>query len=293
MELLVDLLRVRQWVKNFFIIFPLIFSGHFNEFVPWLNCWTVLAGFCFISSGMYIVNDIIDLNEDRMHPKKSQRPLAAAQISTPKATVIVGLVLVLGCSLCWLEGREVFILALSYVLLHVLYNLRTKHVVILDILTVAFGFQIRIWAGSAAVHILPSLWLQMCVFVLALFLGFTKRRYEMVALKSDASSHRAVLSHYTSYLLDQIIIICSTLSIVFYGLFTISSEVVTRVGGYEMFYSTSFVIYGIFRYLYLLHVKKLGDDPSEALLSDAPMIINILLWMAFVMIVIRLSLLNA
>ncbi len=289
MKLLIELLRVRQWVKNFFIIFPLIFSGRFNELGLWLNCWTAVAGFCFISSGMYIINDIIDLKEDRLHPKKSQRPLSAGRIRVPAAVVVAGVVLILGCALCWLMGQEVFILALAYILLHTLYNLRTKHIVILDILTVAFGFQIRIWAGSAAVHILPSLWLQMCVFVLALFLGFTKRRYEMSALKSNAVHHRNVLSHYTSYLLDQIIIICSTLAIVFYGLYTISSEVVNRIGGYEMFYSTGFVIYGIFRYLYLLHVKKLGDDPSEVLLSDAPMVINILLWIVFAMTVIHLS----
>lgn len=289
MELFVNLLRVRQWVKNLFMIFPLIFSGRFNEGGLWFNCIGAFAGFCFISSGMYIINDIIDLKQDRLHPKKSHRPLAAGKIGASQAAVVAMVVLILGGALCYAQGQEVFTLGIAYVLLHTLYNLRTKRIVILDILTVAFGFQIRIWAGAAAVHILPSLWLQMCVFVLALFLGFTKRRYEMVALKSDASSHRSVLSHYTAYLLDQIIIICSTLSIVFYGLYTISSEVVNRIGGDQMFYSTSFVIYGIFRYLYLLHVKKLGDDPSEALLADKPMIINILLWIAFVMLVIQLS----
>ena len=160
---------------------------------------------------------------------------------------------------------------------------------ILDVLTVAFGFQLRIWAGSVAIGVMPSLWLQMCVFVLALFLGFTKRRYEITVLKLDGPSHRKVLSHYTSYLLDQLIMICATLAIVFYGLYAISAEIVARIGGYEMFYSTGFVIYGIFRYLYLIHVKKLGDDPGDILLSDIPLITNILLWIGFVTMVIGLS----
>jgi hypothetical protein len=141
-------------------------------------------------------------------------------------------------------------------------------------------------AGAAATHILPSLWLLMCVFVLALFLGFAKRRYEMSALKSGASAHRGVLEHYTFYLLDQMIIISSTLAIVFYGLYSISAEVVQRIGGYEMFYSTPFVIYGIFRYLYLIHVRESGGEPEDVLLLDLPLLIDIFLWTVFVVIVI-------
>jgi 4-hydroxybenzoate polyprenyltransferase len=209
-------------------------------------------------------------------------------VGVSTAAALAAAALIIGLLLSWMLNYEFFILALSYILLHILYNLRTKHVVIIDVLTVAFGFQIRIWAGSAAVGIMPSQWLQMCVLVLALFLGFTKRRYEIIMLK-DAAGHRGVLSHYTSYLLDQIIIICSALTIVFYGLYTISPEVVQRIGGYQMFYSTGFVIYGIFRYLYLIHVRKLGDDPGDILLFDLPLIIDILLWLGFVIAVISLS----
>ncbi|MBF0489406.1 MAG: decaprenyl-phosphate phosphoribosyltransferase [Candidatus Omnitrophica bacterium] len=285
----IDVLRLRQWVKNLFIISPLIFSGRFNEIHLWLHCLLTMAAFCLVSSGMYIINDLVDLNEDRRHPKKAQRPLAAGRVKTSTAKMVAMFLLGSGGLLCLSQGRDVFILALCYVLLHVLYNLRTKHLVILDVLTVALGFQIRIWAGSAAVHIIPSAWLQICMFVLALFLGFTKRRCEIVYLENSASSHRAVLSHYTEYFLDQMIVICSTLSIVLYGLYTVSAEVTDRIHGYAMFYSIGFVVYGIFRYLYLLHVKKLGDDPSEALLSDRPMMINIVLWLLFIVTVIQLA----
>ncbi|MDE2223060.1 MAG: decaprenyl-phosphate phosphoribosyltransferase [Candidatus Omnitrophica bacterium] len=286
---LVNLLRVRQWIKNSFLVFPLIFSGHFLEVKLWDYCLWGIASFCLISSGMYIINDILDLKEDRLLPEKSRRPLAAGEITVAAAGIISAIVLASGIFLSWMLSWEFFVLALAYILLHILYNLRTKHVVIVDALTLAFGFQLRIWAGSAAVHILPSLWLQMCVLVLALFLGFTKRRYEISLLKVEAANHRGVLSHYTSYLLDQMILICATLSIVFYGLYTISTELVQRIGGYEMFYSTVFVIYGIFRYLYLVHVRRRGGDPGEVLLSDPPLMINVLLWVIFVMSIILFS----
>ncbi len=288
-QMLIDFLRVRQWVKNLFILAPIIFCGRFNEPHLWPRLGLVVAGFCLISSGMYIINDIFDLIEDKTHPIKSQRPLAAGKISIFTAKVVATLLLVLGSLLCWIRGTELFILAISYILLHTLYNLRTKHIVILDVLTVALGFQIRIWAGSAAIDIMPSAWLQICMFVLSLFLGFTKRRCEMVFLENSASSQRAVFSRYTEYFLDQMIGICSTLSIVLYGLYTVSLEVTQRVGGHAMFYSIGFVAYGIFRYLYLLYIKKSTYDPSEALLSDAPMMINITLWGVFIMAMIRFS----
>jgi len=289
MKLLLNLLRYKQWAKNIFLIFPLIFSGHFVEWQLCVECLLGVIAFCFISSGMYIINDIIDLKEDQHHPQKSKRPLAAGQISIPKAIFIATIVLSLGLILSWKLNQDFLIFAVTYILLNILYNLRTKHIVIMDVLMLAFGFQVRILAGASAVHVLPSLWLLMCVFVLALFLGFTKRRYEISTLKTDASAHRGVLEHYTAYLLDQLIIISSTLSIVFYGLYTISAEVVQRIGGYEMFYSVPFVIYGIFRYLYLIHVRKLGGEPEDILITDFPLLIDICLWIGFVVIVIGFS----
>ena len=289
MRTLVELLRGRQWVKNLFLVFPLIFSGRFMELSLWAQVSMGVIAFCLISSGMYIINDIVDLKEDRLHPQKSQRPLAAGKMPVALAMFICGAVLILGLALSWRIGQDFLVFALAYILLNILYNMRTKHIVIVDVLMIAFGFQIRIFAGSAATHIVPSLWLLMCVFVLALFLGFTKRRYEISTLKSDAVAHRGVLSEYTAYFLDQMIMISSTLVIVFYGLYTISAEVVARIGGYEMFYSTPFVIYGIFRYLYLIHVRKLGDDPGDILLSDIPLLIDIVLWLIFIVVIISLS----
>lgn len=278
----VEILRIRQWGKNLFIISPLIFSGHFYNFVLWQQCILTTIGFCLISSGMNIFNDIFDIQEDRAHPQKSQRPLAAGTISLLTAQVLVIICLLTGLFLCILQGKNVFILASSFILSHFLYNIWTKHIAIVDVLTGALGFQIRIWAGAVAGHIIPSVWLQICMFVLALFLGFTKRRCDFTYLKQPQAL-------YTEHFLDQMIIICSTLSIVLYGLYAVSPEVTSRLHGYTMFYSIAFVVYSIFRYLFLLYIKKLDSDPSEVLLLDTSMVVNIVLWVFSIILIIQLS----
>lgn len=277
-----ELFRMKQWVKNAFIFFPLLFSGLFFEPEALISTVIAFAGFCFVSSGLYILNDFLDREKDRLHPKKSQRPLARLNINPGYIAILIVALVIPGLWVCWLSNLNVLIIALIYIAIHMVYNFYTKRIVLLDVIFIAAGFQIRIWAGALASHIDPSVWLQLCVFLLALFLGFTKRRYEISALKDKASEHRRVLSHYTSYLLDQIIIICSTLAIVFYGLYTISFDVVHRAGNQNMVYSVVFVIYGIFRYLYLVHVKKLGDEPGEILATDKPLLINVLLWILYI-----------
>ena len=285
MKILFELLRVQQWVKNLFIFFPLIFSGRLFYFHKLFDCLLTFAGFCLISSSVYIINDIIDASADRHHPRKSRRPLASGEIPKNFAVFLSFLTMGGGLALCARADIFIFNLALGYIGLHLLYNLYTKRVVILDVISIAMGFQIRVWAGSLAAAVLPSVWLQMCVFLLSLFLGFTKRRYEISSLKEKAAEHRNVLAHYRIYLLDQIIIICSTLTIVFYGLYTMSSEIVNRLGSHNLVYSLTFVIYGIFRYLYLIHVKKLGDDPGEVIFSDIPMTATIALWVFYILVV--------
>jgi len=184
----------------------------------------------------------------------------------------------------------VFFVAVGYILLHLIYNLYTKKIVILDVIFIALGFQVRIWAGSLAAGVFPSVWLQMCVFVLALFLGFIKRRHELIVLKDRAKEHRVVLGHYTSYLLDQIIMICATLTVVFYGLYAISPEIALRFKGHGMVYSIVFVLYGIFRYIYLVHVKRRGGDPGELIMTDLPLVLSIILWLTYIIVLIVYSL---
>ncbi len=278
---IVQLLRIKQWVKNTFIFFPLLFSGLIVNQSLFLRCLVTFFGFCLLASSVYIINDSLDRVRDRLHPKKAKRILVLRPIRKPVVRSLVVILMASGLFLCLNIGWEIFYIASAYILLHLVYNFYAKQVVIIDVVFVALGFLIRIWAGAAATDVTPSVWLQMCVFLLALFLGFTKRRYELAALRENAPEHRSVLAHYTSYMLDQIIIICSTLAITFYGLYTISPDIIHKVG-YNMVYSTSFVIYGMFRYLYLIHVKKMGDDPGEILFSDKPLLINILIWMGYV-----------
>ncbi len=277
-----NLLRMKQWVKNAFIFFPLIFSGQLFNKVPLTNSIITFLGFCLVASGLYIMNDYLDRHTDRLHPKKALRPLASVQIPRPIIILMIGGFILTGLLVCSQVDHTVFLTALVYIFLHLTYNFVAKAIVIIDVIFIALGFQIRIWAGSMATGVLPSVWLQLCVFLLALFLGFTKRRYELTTLQDYAIGHRKVLSEYTPYLLDQMILICSTLAIVFYGLYTMSPDMVRRIGSHEMLYSVVFVIYGMFRYLYLSHVKKQGDDPGEMLASDAPLLINVLLWVLFI-----------
>lgn len=281
-KFLLDLLRVKQWVKNAFIFFPLIFSGKLLQPDPAINCMIAFWGFCFVASGLYIFNDYFDRHKDRLHPRKAGRPLTRLEVGKPLISLLVGGLIGVGLLVCWQADSLVMATALVYIILHLVYNFFAKKIVIIDVVFIALGFQIRIWAGAMAAQVYPSAWFQMCVFLLALFLGFTKRRYEIATLRERASEHRSVLAHYTSYLLDQIIIICSTLAIVFYGLYAISADITDRIGGQGMVYSVVFVIYGIFRYLYLSHVKRQGDDAGETLISDAPLLINVLLWILFI-----------
>ena len=285
-KFLCDLLRVKQWVKNAFIFFPLIFSGTLFQPGYLINCIVTFSGFCLTASGMYVLNDYIDRHKDRLHPRKARRPLARVEIQRSTLILIVAGLVGAGLWTCWRVNPLVLAMALTYIILQFVYNFFIKRVVIIDVIFIALGFHVRILAGALAIGGTPSVWLQLCVFILALFLGFTKRRHEMHVLKDKAHEHRLVLAHYTSYLLDQLIIICSTLAIVFYGLYTISPEIVSRLGNYRMSYSVIFVVYGIFRYLYLVHVKKMGNDPGEALFFDWPLFFCIILWVGYVGILI-------
>jgi len=286
LQFIFHLLRVKQWAKNSFIFFPLLFSGRVFADNAALNCIIAFAGFCLISSGLYVFNDYRDRYQDRLHPDKSRRPLAQSEINKWIITILVVALIALGLMICGLLDPLIMLIGVIYIGIHLIYNFYTKNVVLLDSIFVAFGFQIRIWVGAIAAGVVPSVWLQLCVFLLALFLGFSKRRHELYSLGNKAAEHRQVLEHYNAYLLDQILIICSTLAIVFYGLYTISPEISSRAGGNLMVYSVVFVIYGIFRYLYLIHVKKMGGDPSEILTVDGSSLINVLLWILFISIVI-------
>lgn len=275
------LMRPKQWVKNVFIFFPLLFSGEIYNIGLLADCVLAFIGFSFVASSVYILNDCFDVRQDIFHPLKAHRASVIQSLKRSSIAALIGLCAIAGLTILYGVGVNICLLALFYIALFIVYNYYAKKIVLLDVFIIAVGFQIRIWIGSLAAGVEPSAWLQMCVFLLALFLGFAKRRYEITALKDNAVNHRGALAHYTAYLLDQIIIICSTLSIVFYGLYAISGEVLHSDGNYHMVYSVVFVIYGIFRYLYLIHIRKLGGDPGQILFADMPLMVTVVLWILY------------
>ena len=226
------------------------------------------------------MNDIGDKKKDSFHPVKQKRPIASGALGESTATVFSAVLIITSLVLSFTLKPELSGIILAYVVLHAFYTFRFKHEVILDVIIIALGFELRIWGGCVVVYILPSVWLQLCVFLLALFLGFIKRRNEKILLYGDATKHRDVLSHYKVYFLDQMAIISATLCIVFYGMYAVSKEVIVRVGTNKMAYTIPFVVYGIFRYLYVVHAKRSGGDPGEILLTDLPLVVDISLWIS-------------
>jgi 4-hydroxybenzoate polyprenyltransferase len=275
---ILELIRIRQWSKNLFIFAPLIFSMHLFESQSFWQ--TVIAFFLFslASSSVYILNDLIDIKNDRQHPQKKSRPLPSGKVS-PQIALLVFFVLC-GVSLAgsFLQDVEFGLLILSYLVVNVLYSIVLKHVVIIDVMVIAASFVLRVLAGAIIVKVYPSNWLLICTILLALFLGFSKRRHELILLTEDAASHRKVLEHYSTYFLDQMISVVTAATVMSYMLYTVSEETVRFFGTRRLILTVPFVLYGIFRYLYLVHQKKEGSDPAEIILKDLPLLLNMILW---------------
>jgi 4-hydroxybenzoate polyprenyltransferase len=279
-------MRPYQWTKNLFVFAPLIFSQNILN-VPYLFK-TVLAFalFCLLSGAVYIWNDLRDIEEDKLHPVKSQRPLASGRLGKTPATAAFVFFSLVGLGCAFLLNLTFFILALAYLLLQIFYSAWLKHVVILDVLLIAAGFLLRVSAGGVVIMVDISEWLLICTFLLALFIALSKRRHELVLLEEDASSHRPILQEYSPYLLDQMISVVTASTVVAYCLYTISEETVAKFGSSRLIYTVPFVLYGIFRYLYLIHKKGEGGSPEFLILKDKPFLAGILLWIASAVIIL-------
>jgi 4-hydroxybenzoate polyprenyltransferase len=271
-------LRPYQWTKNFFVFAPLIFSENVFNFPLTLKSIVAFALFCVLSGAIYIWNDLRDIDEDKLHPVKSQRPLASGRLEKTPAVVAFVFLCVLGLGLSFVLNLNFFFLALGYVLLQLAYSGWLKHVVILDVLLVAAGFLIRVIAGGVAIGVEISAWLLICTFLLALFIALSKRRHELIFLEKDASNHRPILKEYSPYLLDQMISVVTASTVIAYCLYTISEETIAKFGSSNLIFTVPFVLYGIFRYLYLIHQKCEGGSPESLLIKDKPFFIAILLW---------------
>ncbi len=282
----IKLLRPSQWVKNGVVLAGLIFAGK-AEAVGLIKLSILAAiAFCFLSSSVYVFNDIIDRERDRQHPLKKNRPVASGKIPVGMAVFIFVILAAIGLTASAAINVNLLIVSACYVALNVLYTFFLKNIVIIDVMTIAAGFVLRALAGAVAIDVEFSSWLLITTFLLALFLGFGKRRHELTFLQGEATGHRRILERYSPYLLDQLIGVVTASTVITYIFYAVSPEVGVRLHTKYLFLTIPFVIYGIFRYLYLVHKEEQGGSPTSLLLSDRPLLVDVLLWLATVLIIL-------
>ena len=277
------LLRPTHWIKNGLLFGGLVFGGKALEAESVALALAGFAVFCALSSVVYIFNDLRDREKDRAHPLKSSRPLASGVVKAPTAWSMLFVLLLAAAAGAFALGKEFAVIAGAYVLVNLLYSLVLKEVVIIDVMLIALGFVLRAWAGAVVIDVTFDTGLSLCTFLLALFLGFGKRRHELALLGEDkATSHRVSLRHYSPYFLDQLIGVVTASVVVVYILYVISPSVEQKLGTDLLWTTTPFVLYGVFRYLYLVHIREEGGSPTSLLLTDMPLLVDVLLWLVAV-----------
>lgn len=279
-------LRPKQWIKNGALFAPLLFSQNLFNGPLLIKTLEAFGLFSLLAGSVYIINDLKDLKEDRLHPIKRNRPLASGRVSPPLAGLFAGVTMAfslvggMAVSLSFLETMG------AYLLLQVLYTFFLKQQVILDIFSIAAGFVLRVVAGGLAIGVQISPWLFICTTLLSLFLAMAKRRHELVSLKEGAVEHRQILKEYSPYLLDQLMGIVTATTVMSYALYTISGETIAKFHTPNLIFTLPFVLYGIFRYLYLVHQKVEGGRPEEILLTDRPLLLTVLGWIMTILVVL-------
>jgi len=277
---LLSAMRPRQWVKNLLVVAVPLASGRLLEPGIIADTFLALVVMCAASAAVYLTNDILDREADRLHPVKRERAIAAGVVPVPLACVVAGLLAAVAVLLpVGLGSSALSLLVLSYLILQVVYVFWAKHQPVLDLACVAAGFVLRAVAGGVASAIPISTWFLTVTAATALFLGFGKRRHELVLLEGRAAEHRKILDEYSPYFLDQMISVVTASTVVAYCLYTLSPEVANKLHVKHLYLTVPFVLYGIFRYLYLVHQKGQGGNPSRVLLTDPPLITTIALWL--------------
>jgi len=279
-------MRPKQWVKNLLVFAALIFSENLLELSKLLRVFGAFVAFCLVSGAVYIINDIVDRENDRSHPKKRLRPIAAGELPILPAMLAAVVAMVLGIGggfyLDWRFGLVIS----GYFLLQLAYSFLLKKVVVLDVMVVAAGFALRAIAGTYVISVQISPWLFVCVILLALFLALAKRRHELLFLEGGGISHRSVLGKYSETLLDQMIAVATSATVITYCLYTIAPETVHKFGTHNLILTVPFVLYGIYRYLYLVYRREEGGAPEKVLFTDLPLIISIVLWLLSVVLIL-------
>ncbi len=278
-------LRPRQWVKNLFVFAGLIFSQ--SLFTPLV--WPALGAFvifCGLSGAIYVFNDLADIEKDRRHPSKRNRPIARGALPVSAAATLGVGILAVSLIAAFRLSVPFGLVAAAYAALLSVYSLWLKHLVILDVLTVAVGFVLRAVAGAAAIAVEISGWLVICTILIALFLALGKRRHEYRTLRGDAAAHRPILAEYSEGFLDQMVSVVTASTVTAYALYTMSPDTVAKFHTRLLPVTLPFVLYGIFRYLYLLYRREMGGNPSDLLLNDRALLVNTVLWMLALLVII-------
>ena len=277
---LIECVRPAQWVKNAFVLAPLVFSGKLLDPRSVLQAAGAALAFCFAASAVYSWNDILDRTSDLMHPDKRTRPIPSGRLSVRNARILS--VVLLALSLVFGFGVNVpaGMLVSAYLAINFLYGLWLKHVVVVDLMCVALGFVLRVWTGAVAIHVEASHWLLMCTLLLALTLSIFRRREEAVMLGDHSVKHRNVLSQYSAAWFDQAGMMLSGATIVAYALYTVAPETQARFGTDHLFYTLPFVVFGILRYLHLVHSGGRTGNPSAVLMEDKPLLGCVVAWIA-------------
>jgi 4-hydroxybenzoate polyprenyltransferase len=272
-------LRPNQWTKNLLVFAALALSKHLFEAGPLLRASAAFVLFCGLSGVVYLVNDIVDADRDRLHPLKRLRPVASGALPASQAVwaaIVLGVLCLLGA---FGLGGAFLLCALAYLALNLLYSLLLKQLVILDVIAMSLGFVLRAVSGGVAIGVQISDWLLVCTILLALFLALAKRRHELTSLpETHAAGHRATLSEYSPYLLDQMISVVTASCVTAYAFYTMAPDTVAKYQTERLSWTIPFVLYGIFRYLYLVHRREQGGSPTEILLTDRPLLLNVALW---------------
>lgn len=273
------LIRPKHWVKNFFVFAALIFARELFHLEPLLEAMKAFVVFCLSASAIYIINDVADVEADRAHPEKRNRPIASGAIPVPRALALAGLLLAVSALI--VSGMTpLFIIAIAvYVLMNLAYSFRLKEVVLLDVFIVAAGFMLRVVGGAYAIDVTVSSWLVLCSLFISLFLGFAKRRSELErAAPAGAAEQRRVLAMYVPAVLDQMLTIAAAGAVISYALYTVAPRTVEVFHTEKLIYTTVFVIFGVFRYLHLIYTSADVENPTNAVTRDVPIIVTVALW---------------
>jgi len=286
----IKLIRLKHWVKNLFVFAPLIFSQFVTDIEKIKIEFLTFLAFSFVASATYIINDILDAESDRKHPIKRNRPIASGRIKPSRALFVVFCFLLASIPIMSELPLRASALIVFYFLLMLAYSFSLKGVVLLDVFIIAFGFMLRVIVGAYSINVIVSKWLFITTLFLSLFLAISKRRMELFFSfqnrESQISEQRKVLDEYTLRFADQMVTITASGAVISYALYTISERTVSLFKTEALIYTTVFVLYGIFRYMYLIYRKNIGENPTDIILSDAPMLINILLWFVSCVIII-------